>query len=145
MYAGDRAKSEGGYLGLRVFGTKWGQALFIPFGNNGDGWLTLMKLMVERHSVAMQITNVPIRGKNEIQQLWEDEILVVARTQSSRLAWEQTGNALELDLFPFNKIKVVAPVGLQETKKAWLKKRLETIQEEKVYFNGWRPLCNRVS
>lgn len=85
------------------------------------------------------------QGKDEVQRIWEDETLIMARAHNSRLSWEALASSINLDLFPFSEMKAVAPMGTLENKKLWLKKRMIMVSGERIYLNDWNPLCNRAN
>lgn len=76
--------------------------------------------------------------------MWEDESLIVVRNHNSKLDWATIASLTQLDLFPFNDIKAIAPVRTKKNKSSWLQRRMLKMKGESIYFNDWNPQCNKV-
>lgn len=98
--ASARGNKDGRFFALQLWRRFKQSTICIPFGVGGRGWAKLAVLF----SKAVFIGPKPgeaISRSGEIHQMWEKEVVIVARNLNSRLPWDKIAETLKLDLFPF--------------------------------------------
>lgn len=98
----------------------------------GKGWTKLAELLSKKTMSAIPKPGISISKSEEIYQMWEKEVVIVARNHNSRLPWNKIAETLKLDVLPFCDIKAAAPVGSIVAKQEWLTNRMMQIQQESL-------------